>query len=553
VLTREQQLLVALGAPENRVQTARDLAKSLGARDLILFVKDEEIGVLMPAPGFPPTLRNGRKWRDFIDVAVRRGRHDDRFPMAPGEEPVDVRALSASDGSVLTLIGGTPRLPEAEGMVQLLPLLTRSLRAEQAVIAATGRAEAARHAAAQAHSLGQKLSETRKELQQALGAAEGAARAKDEFLAVVSHELRTPLNGILGWAQLMAMGALDDAAKVRALSAIERNAKSQARLIEDILDLSRVTSGRVRLNVSQVDLASVVDAALDVVRPAAEAKSIRLQPVIDTSVPTISGDPDRLQQVLWNLLSNAVTYSNSGARVYLRLRRLESQVELSVSDTGQGIKPEFLPYVFDRFRQADNSATRKHSGLGLGLAITRHLVEMHGGTISAESAGEGQGSTFTVCLPLSAVQRDAHALGPPRLRAQGESALRELQSLQGLRVLVVDDEPDARDLLATVLRQSGAQVTAARSVSEAMECANAMRPEFLISDIEMPGEDGYSLIRRVRASDIPEFRGVPAIALTAYAGPGDRMRALEAGFQMHMAKPVQPAELVLVVANLTKR
>jgi CheY-like chemotaxis protein len=239
--------------------------------------------------------------------------------------------------------------------------------------------------------------------------------------------------------------------------------------------------------------------------------------------------------------------------VYLRLRRLESQVELSVSDTGQGIKPEFLPYVFDRFRQADNSATRKHSGLGLGLAITRHLVEMHGGTISAESAGEGQGSTFTVCLPLSAVQRDAHALEPPRLRAQGESALRELQSLQGLRVLVVDDEPDARDLLATVLRQSGAQVTAARSVSEAMECANAMRPEFLISDIEMPGEDGYSLIRRVRASDIPEFRGVPAIALTAYAGPGDRMRALEAGFQMHMAKPVQPAELVLVVANLTKR
>jgi signal transduction histidine kinase len=554
VLTREQQLLVALAAPAGRAETARVLAKSLGANDLILFVKDEEIGVRIPAPGFPQTLQNGRKWRDFIEVAATRGRHDDRFPMRPGGEPVDVRALAASDGSVLALIGGMPRLPEAEGMVELMPLLTRSLRAEHAILAASGRAEAARHAAAQAQSLGQTLSHTRKELQRALGAAEAAARAKDEFLAVVSHELRTPLNGILGWAQLMAMGALDDAAKIRALSAIERNAKAQARLIEDILDLSRISSGRVRLNVSPVDLASIVDAAIDVVRPAAEAKSIRLQTVIDTGVSTISGDPDRLQQVLWNLLSNAVTYSGPGARIYIRLRRIDSHVELSVADTGLGITSDFLPFVFDRFRQADNSATRRHGGLGLGLSITRHLVEMHGGTIGVASEGEGKGSTFTVCLPLSAVQHDAQPVADlRRLPAPGESAPVDLLRLDGLRVMVVDDEADARDLLSTVLRGSGAQVTAARSVSEALECANATRPDLLISDIEMADEDGYSLIRKFRSSPIPEFRSVPAIALTAYAGPGDRMRALEAGFQMHMAKPVQPAELVLVVANLAKR
>lgn len=554
MLTREQQLFVALGSPEGRAETARDLAKSLGAQDMIVFVRDEEIGVLMPAPGFPQTLQNGRKWRDFVEIAAQRGQHDDRLALRAGEEPADVRALAANHGSVLVLIGGMPRLPAAGDLVHLMPLLARSLRAEQTVLAASGRAEAARHAAAQAQSLGQKLSQTRKELQGALGAAEAAARAKDEFLAVVSHELRTPLNGILGWAQLMAMGALDDAAKVRALSAIERNAKAQARLIEDILDLSRISSGRLRLNVANVDLAAVIDAAIDVVRPAAEAKSIRLQPVIDTGVSTISGDPDRLQQVLWNLLSNAITYSPSGSRVFVRLGRANSHVELVVSDTGHGIKADFLPFVFDRFRQADNSATRKHGGLGLGLSITRHLVEMHGGTIAVASDGEGRGSTFTVALPLSAVQGDSRPLARvPRLHPQGASRETQLQSLEGLRVLVVDDEPDARDLLATVLRKSGAVVTAARSVSEAMECANAMRPEFLISDIEMPGEDGYSLIRKVRASEIPEFRSVPAIALTAYAGPGDRMRALEAGFQMHMAKPVQPAELVLVVANLTKR
>jgi signal transduction histidine kinase/ActR/RegA family two-component response regulator len=554
VLTREQLLLVALATPENRAATARELAQALGARGLIVFVRDEEIGVLMPAPGFPQTLQNGRRWRDFTAVAASRGRHDDRFALRAGEEPVDVRALAASDGSVLALIGGAPRLPDAEGMVQLLPLLARALRAEQTIIAASGRAEAARHAAAQAQSLGEKLSQTRKELQRALGTAEEAARAKDEFLAVVSHELRTPLNGILGWAQLMQMGALDDAAKVRALSAIERNAKAQARLIEDILDLSRITSGRVRLHVVNVDLATVIDAAIDVVRPAAEAKSIRLQPVIDTSVAMISGDADRLQQVLWNLLSNAVTYSGHGGRIYVRLRRVNSHVEVSVSDMGQGIHPDFLPFVFDRFRQADNSATRKHGGLGLGLAITRHLVEMHGGTISAASEGEGKGSTFTVSLPLSAVQQEAHPVPRvPRLQAEGEAPHMDLHRLDGLRVLVVDDEPDARDLLATVLRRSGAVVTAVRSVAEALECANAMRPEFLISDIEMPGEDGYSLIRKVRSSPIPEFRSVPAIALTAYAGPGDRMRALEAGFQTHMAKPVQPAELVLAVANLSRR
>jgi signal transduction histidine kinase/CheY-like chemotaxis protein len=553
VLTGQQRLLVALGGCGERARGALELACALGAEDLLVFVLDDEIGLLMPAPGFAQTLHNGRRWRAFVALAAERGRHSESFEARADGVVRDLVGLAAADGSVLVLVGGNPRLEDAQELVEMLPLLSRSLKAEQAIVAAAGRAEAARAAAAQAHSLGEKLSATRKELQKALGAAEAAARSKDEFLAVVSHELRTPLNGILGWAQLMIMGALDDVAKARALAAIERNAKSQARLIEDILDLSRIASGRLRLHVKPVDLSAIVEAALDVVRPAADAKGIRLQPVLDTDSGGISGDADRLQQVLWNLLSNAVTYSPPAARVYVRLQRINSHVEISVSDEGQGIAPEFLPFVFDRFRQADNSATRRHGGLGLGLAITRHLVEMHGGIIRAHSEGVGKGATFTIELPLASVGQGEPAPLPPRQGSTERAAPDYLQSLEGLRVLVVDDEADARDLLATVLRRSGAVVTAAHSVAEALECARAMPPDFLISDIEMPGQDGYYLIRQVRGSTIPEFRSIPAIALTAYAGPGDRMRALEAGFQVHMPKPVQPAELVLVVANLTKR
>jgi signal transduction histidine kinase/ActR/RegA family two-component response regulator len=388
-------------------------------------------------------------------------------------------------------------------------------------------------------------------------AAEEATRAKDEFLAVVSHELRTPLNAILGWAQMLRTRKLDEETVVRAFEIIERNANSQAQLVEDILDFSRIISGKLRIDVRPVELASVVEAATDVVRPAADAKGIKLHPILDTKVGPVSGDPDRLQQVLWNLLSNAIKFTPKGGSVKLRLARVNSSAEITVSDTGQGINPEFLPYVFERFQQADPSTTRRHGGLGLGMAITRHLVELHGGTISAHSPGENMGATFTLRLPLMSVYK---AEQPPHAIAAHDTPADEfdmqfaaLPRLEGLRVLVVDDERDARDLLNAVLTQSGAQVTAVSNVADAVETLGQVKYDLLVSDIEMPDEDGYSLIRKVRAFEEGRGRRTPAIALTAHARFADRMRALSAGYQMHVPKPVQPAELIVVIANLTSR
>jgi signal transduction histidine kinase/CheY-like chemotaxis protein len=392
---------------------------------------------------------------------------------------------------------------------------------------------------------------------QAKKAAEAATRAKDEFLAVVSHELRTPLNAILGWAQMLRAGKLDEATVTRALEIIERNANSQAQLIEDILDFSRIISGKLRINVQPVELATVIEAAADVVRPATDAKGIRLQPILDTKVGPVSGDPDRLQQVIWNLLSNAIKFTPKGGRVQIRLARVNSSAEITVSDTGCGINAEFLPYVFERFHQADSSTTRRHGGLGLGMAITRHLVELHGGVISVHSPGEDMGTTFTVRLPLMSVYKAAqspHAATVPRPTAdEFDMQYAALPRLDGLRVLVVDDEPDARDLLTAVLTQSGAQVTALARVADAVETLRQAKYDLLVSDIEMPDEDGYSLIRKVRAMEEGRGRRTPAIALTAHARFTDRMRALSAGFQMHVPKPVQPAELIVVIANLTSR
>jgi signal transduction histidine kinase/ActR/RegA family two-component response regulator len=392
---------------------------------------------------------------------------------------------------------------------------------------------------------------------QAKRAAEVATRAKDEFLAVVSHELRTPLNAILGWAQMLRTGKLDEETAARALEIIERNANSQAQLIEDILDFSRIISGKLRIDVRPFDLAAVIEAAADVLRPAADAKGIRLQTVLDTTVGLVSGDPDRLQQVLWNLISNAVKFTPKGGRVQVTLARVNSSAEIVVADTGEGISAEFLPYVFERFRQADPSTTRRHGGLGLGMAITRHLIELHGGTIGAFSPGEGQGATFTVRLPLMSVR---HAEQPlpvvttPRSPAdEFDMQYAALPRLEGLRVLVVDDERDARELLTAVLTQSGAEVTAAATVAEAIAALRRADFHLLVSDIEMPDEDGYALIRQVREMEQPRARKTPAIALTAHARFADRMRALSAGFQMHVPKPVQPAELVVVIANLTSR
>lgn len=383
---------------------------------------------------------------------------------------------------------------------------------------------------------------------------EEANRLKDEFLAIVSHELRTPMTAILGWAHLLRAGSLNNENSTSALEIIERNARSQVRLIDDLLDISRIIAGKLRLDVQPVRLASVIEAAVDAVRPAAEAKSIRLQMLLDPEAGPVSGDPDRLQQVVWNLLSNAIKFTPKDGRVQVLLQRVNSHVEVTVNDTGQGIAPEFLPHVFDRFRQADQATTRGHGGLGLGLAIVRQLVELHGGTVHAASSGEGQGTSFTVSLPIMVVHKledkragDAERVHP---RAEGRVTFECPPVLDGLRVLVVDDEEDARQLIRAVLEQCKAEVTAVPSASDALQAIERLQPDILVSDIGMPGEDGYTLIRRVRGLP-PESGGrIPAIALTAYARVEDRMNVLSAGFQMHVPKPVEPAELVAIVASL---
>jgi PAS domain S-box-containing protein len=389
--------------------------------------------------------------------------------------------------------------------------------------------------------------------------AQEVNRLKDEFLATLSHELRTPLTAVLGWTRLLGTGQLDEATARRALETIERNALSQVQLIDDILDVSRVIRGKLRLNVRATDLVPVIEAAVDSVRPAAEAKGIRLQVILDPQAGHISGDPDRLQQVVWNLLSNAIKFTPKEGRVQVVLSRINSHLEVTVSDTGQGIPEEFLPYVFDRFRQADPTPTRAHGGLGLGLAIVRHLVELHGGGVRAESAGAGQGSTFRVLLPLLATARAESAPPGESREAQRErvssyfAGLECPPELDGVRVLLVEDDADSRELLVMVLEHCRAEVVAAPGSEEALRALEGWRPDVIISDIEMPGEDGYTFIRRLRA--LPAGRGgdTPAAALTADARAEDRMRALVAGFQLHVPKPVEPAELVTVVASLAGR
>jgi len=392
------------------------------------------------------------------------------------------------------------------------------------------------------------------EILQAKRVAEEATRAKDEFLAVVSHELRTPLTAIIGWVRMLQLGNLDEPTAARALGVIERNAESQNQLIGDLLDFSRIISGKIRLDVARVEPVSVVEAALDVVSPAADAKKIRLQTIFDPKAGPVSGDHERLQQVMWNLLSNAVKFTPEGGRVQVRLARVNSSVEITVSDTGQGIDAEFLPYVFERFRQADNATTRRQAGLGLGMAITKHLVELHGGTIRAESLGEGQGATFVLTLPVMIVHNAEHnnELSAERRLPPGEDhpLPSELARLDGIHVLVVDDERDARELLTAILTQSGALVTGASGVADALEKLRLVKPDLLLSDIGMANEDGYSLIRKIRASEEGRERRIPAIALTAYARASDRLRALSEGYQIHIPKPVEPAELILAIANL---
>jgi len=383
--------------------------------------------------------------------------------------------------------------------------------------------------------------------------AEANARAKDEFLGVISHELRTPLSAMLGWAEVLRSRQPGDPVYERALQTIERNAERQSQLIEDLLDTTRILSGKLRIEAKPLYLDALLEESLDVVRPTAEAKEIKLLASFNPPSSLILGDANRLQQVFWNLLSNAIKFTEPGGRVEARLERDEAAVRIVVSDTGKGIAPDFLPHVFDLFRQADSSSARRQGGLGLGLALARRLVEMHGGTIRADSPGEEQGATFTITLPARSGNRTTAEMKAVEIKKA--LGVNDKPNLDGLRVLVVDDEADARDLLVIRLQQYGAEVIAAASVDAAMEALSQpeSRPDAIVSDIAMPGEDGYSLIRRVRALDIEEVNRIPAIALTAYSRTKDRTQALSAGFQMHVPKPVNAAELAHAIASVIGR
>ena len=396
---------------------------------------------------------------------------------------------------------------------------------------------------------------------QALLESERAARStadrmsgiKDEFLATLSHELRTPLNAILGWSKILRIGPRDPNDLAKGLEAIERSARAQTQLIEDLLDMSRITSGKLRLDIQPLRPASVIEAAIETVTTAADGKEILLEKFLDPLAGPISGDPGRLQQVLWNLLSNAIKFTPKGGKVQVVLRRVNSHIEISVADTGAGIKREFMPYLFDRFRQADGATTRRHGGLGLGLSIVKSLVELHGGTIHAMSPGDDQGTTITVRLPLTVVHRNGtEGLGHPTASqpVQPESLTADLS---GLIVLVVDDQADARELIKRVIEDCAATVWSAASAQEALRFLERGRPDVLITDIGMPDVDGYELLRRIRAREVKPGRKIPAIALTAFARSEDRTRALRAGFLVHVAKPVDPSELIATVASVTGR
>jgi signal transduction histidine kinase/ActR/RegA family two-component response regulator len=383
----------------------------------------------------------------------------------------------------------------------------------------------------------------------ARAAAEESNRLKDEFLATVSHELRTPLTAILGWSRMLEAGGLDESVAARAIETIRRNARTQSQIIDDILDVSRIITGNLYLDLQPIELVPVIEAAINVVRPTAEAKGIQIETEFDAQPAMVSGDSNRLQQVVWNLLSNAVKFTPSGGCVRVAVQHADPCIEIKVTDNGQGIASDFLPFVFDRFRQADSTTTRQHGGLGLGLAIARHLVEIHGGTVLAESAGDQEGATFTVRLP---------AVSSITTRPRDDSLQIEMFAecpavLTGLHILLVDDDRDTLEMIAAALTRRDATVTAALSADEAIARIKESRPDVIVSDIAMPGEDGYELLQRIRALDDDQAKLIPAIAITAYAREEDRQRALSSGFQDYLTKPVELTELITIVSNLVGR
>ncbi len=500
---------------------------------------------------FAPTFRGEGVVRlDDVTQDPRYGRNTPYQGMPTGHLPVRsylaVPVISRS-GEVL---GGLFLGHEQPGVfTERAERLVSGIAAQAAVAIDNARLfDAVRRASAEQDKLLESERAARNE-------SERASRIKDEFLATLSHELRTPLNAILGWAQVLRMSEPAAPEVLRdGIDTIERNARSQAQIIDDLLDMSRIISGKIRLDVQQLDLGSVIRDAVATVQPAADAKEIRLHTLLDPLAGPIAGDPNRLRQVLWNLLSNAVKFTPRGGRVQVLLERVNSHLEVSVIDSGEGIDPAFLPHVFDRFRQADATTTRRHGGLGLGLAIVKQLVELHGGGIRAKSPGKGQGATFVVSLPLTIVHPEPEPSGERRHPQAGESAeMPDLRSeLAGLTILVVDDESDARNLLRRLLEDCQVTVLSAANAAEALELVERRRPGLLVSDVGMPGEDGYELLRRVRSLPAEKGGGTPAVALTAYARPEDRVTAILAGFQHHLTKPVQAAELIAILASLAR-
>jgi len=383
--------------------------------------------------------------------------------------------------------------------------------------------------------------------QAARSEAEAANRAKDEFLALVSHELRTPLNAIGGWLDILLKPDCDQALAARALQVIKRNSDLQARIIEDILDVSRIVAGKLQLEMRPLEINGIIQAALAAVQPMADSKSIKLSPSLDLDVDPLFGDSQRLHQIVWNLLCNSIKFTPVGGEVEIKLEQVGSDARITISDSGEGIPSEFLPHIFDRFRQADSSRTRRHGGLGLGLAIVRNLVELHNGEVEAYSAGEGRGAVFTVTLPCAATA--ARSSG----ELEGKRASIKNPALRGLRVLVVDDDDDSREVLATLLTLRGADAKPVATVREALELWNDWKPDVLVSDIGMPDEDGYDLIREVRTREAGDGSHVAAIALTGYAGVEDGARALRAGYELHLAKPVDPNQLIKVIASFGRQ
>jgi signal transduction histidine kinase len=564
-MTGPLRILIVDDSPEDRELYRRLLAQDPGQEYEFLEAELGEDGLELARRERPDCLLLDYRLPDvdgleFLDRLLKDGPMPVIILTGQGSEAVAVQAMKSGAQDYL-LKGAISRqeLPRAVFNAVEKVALRRKVEERTAELASANDAlqkmygeqeELVRQRTAELSAAMLREQEARKQ-------AEEANRIKDEFLATLSHELRTPLNAILGWAQVLRTGKVDESTTARALEAVERNARAQAQLISDLLDVSRIITGKLRLELTPVELPRVIDAALDSVRPAADAKGIGIRLTLDRAVGPLVGDPDRLQQVIWNLLSNAIKFTPQGGSVEVRLGQREGQAEIAVEDTGSGVRPDFVPYVFDRFRQAESSTTRQYGGLGLGLSIVRHMVELHGGTVKVESPGEGQGSTFTVRLPIRLGIEGGEVSGTmtERRRRPTEDVPDMVRSkiLTGLHVLVMDDEADTRDLLVTALEQCGAQVTAVPNVPDALASLDRVLPDVLLSDIGVPGEDGYSLIRKLRSRSAELGGNLPAAAVTAYARSEDRIRALAAGFQAHLAKPIDPAELVATIAALAGR